>query len=464
MTDDDLKDLPKDDDAASNYEVLTRGLVADVVEALDAEDWARVHELVDGLHAADMADLIGLISPDQRRRLIEGLGATLDSEMLSELEEGLRDEVIDLLDPATLAAAVTELDTDDAVYLLEGLDEEDRDKVLNAVPAPDRIAMRDALSYPEDSAGRLMQRDLVAVPPYWTVGHTIDYLRDAEEIPSQFHMIFVIDPKFHPIGTMPLDKLLRSRRPTLLKDLMEPQPRLIPVDMDQEEVAYQFQQYRLVSAPVVDEEERLLGVVTVDDIVDVINEEAEEDILRLAGVQDDSLYGSMLETVRTRFTWLFVNLLTAVLASVVISFFDATIQQMVALAVLMPIVASMGGNAGTQTLTIAVRALATKELTVTNAWRAINKELLVGLINGILLAVIIGVAASIWTGSLGLGGVLAAAMIVNMVVAALAGILVPMGLEKIGVDPAVASSVFVTTITDVVGFFAFLGLAAAVLL
>ena len=466
MTDDDLKDLPKDDDAASNYEVLTRVLVADVVEALDKEDWARVHELVDGLHSADMADLIGLVSPDQRRRLIEGLGATLDYEMLPELEEGVRDDVVDILDPSTIAAAVTELDTDDAVYLLEGLDEEDREKVLSAVPAPDRIAMRDALSYPEDSAGRLMQRDLVAVPPYWTVGHTIDYLRDADEedVPWQFHMIFVIDPKFHPIGTVPLDKLLRSRRPTLLKDVMEPQPRLIPVDMDQEEVAYQFQQYRLVSAPVVDEEERLLGVVTVDDIVDVINEEAEEDILRLGGVQDDSLYGSMLETVRTRFTWLFVNLLTAVLASVVISFFDATIQQMVALAVLMPIVASMGGNAGTQTLTIAVRALATKELTVTNAWRAINKELLVGLINGVLLAIIIGVAASIWTGSLGLGGVLAAAMVVNMVVAAMAGILVPMGLEKIGVDPAVASSVFVTTITDVVGFFAFLGLAGALLL
>jgi magnesium transporter len=459
VTEPDLKDLPRDDDTASNYEVLTRDLVGGVIDALDNEDWARVHELVDGLHSADMADLIGLISTDQRRRLIVGLEARLDSAMLSELEEGVRDEVIDLLDPKTIAAAVTELDTDDAVYLLEGLDEEEREKVLDAVPAPDRIAMRDALSYPEDRAGRLMQRDLVAVPPYWTVGHTIDYLRDAEDVPSQFHMILVIDPKFHPIGTVPLDKLLRSRRPTLLKDLMEPQPRLIPVDMDQEEVAYQFQQYRLVSAPVVDDQERLLGVVTVDDVVDVINEEAEEDIYRLAGVQDDDLYGSIPSTVRTRFTWLSVNLFTALLAASVIKHFDATIQQMVALAVLMPIVAGMGGNAGTQSLAVAVRGLATRELTVTNAMRQVMKEMAVGAINGVLLALLIGTAAAFWFSNPMLGVVLGCAMVVNLICAALAGILVPLTLDRLGVDPAVASSIFVTTITDVVGFFSFLGLA-----
>jgi magnesium transporter len=456
-------EIRKDDEAPANYEVLTPDLVGEVTHAIDAEDWNRVHALVDPLHAADMADLFGFISSDDRRRLIEALGNKVDPEMLSELEEGLRDEIIDLVDPKVIAAAVEALDTDDAVYLLEGLDEEDREAVLNAVPAPDRIAMRDALAYPEDSAGRLMQRDLVAVPPYWTVSHTIDYLRDAEDISSRFHVVFVVDPKFHPIGTVALDVLLRSRRPALLKDLMAPNPRLIPVDMDQEEVAFQFQQYRLVSAPVVDEEERLLGTVTVDDIVDVINEEAEEDIYRLAGVQDEDIYGSIPATVRTRFTWLVVNLFTAILAASVIKHFDATIQQMVALAVLMPIVAGMGGNAATQTLAVAVRALATRQLGVSNALRHVLKEAMVGSINGMLLAVLIGTAAAIWFSNPLLGMVLGLAMIINIISAALAGILVPLTLDRLGVDPAVASSIFVTMVTDVVGFFAFLGLAGLIL-
>lgn len=442
---------------------LTPDFVRDVVEALDGGEAERVRALVAPLHAADLADLIGLLRSDERRRLIEMLGAELDPEVLSELDETVRDEVLRILDPQHLAAAVAQLDTDDAVYLLEDLDEERQRAILRAMSAHDRAAIEQGLAYPEYTAGRLMQREAVFVPPFWTVGQTIDYLRADEELPEEFYEIFVVDPAFHPVGTVPLSRVIRTRRAARIDEIMDRDLTTIPARMDQEEVAFLFEQYNLVSAPVVDDDGRLVGIITIDDVVDVIREEASEDILRLGGVGEGYLSDNVLRTTRRRFSWLFVNLLTAILASLVIAQFDATIEQVVALAVLMPIVASMGGNAGTQTLTVAVRALAANDLTPTNALRVINRELLVGLVNGILFAVLMGAIGTLWFASPLIGAILAAAMIINMIVAGLAGILVPLTLDRLGIDPAVASSVFVTTVTDVVGFFAFLGLATWIL-
>ena len=446
--------------AADQVHPVQPGFVRAVLAALDAGDEDRVHALTDPLHAADVADLLELISADQRKNLLAVLRDDLDPAILSELEEAVRDDVIDQLEPGDIAAAVSELESDDAVYILEDLEEDERQAVLDAVPAEERAAVEVGLAYPEDSAGRLMQRDLIAVPPFWTVGQTIDYLRETEDLPDSFFEIFAVDPKHHSVGTVALDKIMRTKRPVRIEDMMEREHTLIPVAMDQEEVSFLFKQYGLMSAAVVDPEGRLVGVITVDDVVDVIDEEAEEDLLLLAGVQEGDINEPVMVTTRTRLSWLLVNLGTAILASIVISLFAVSIEKLVALAVLMPIVASMGGNAGTQTLTVTVRALATHELTATNAARAVFKEVFVGGFNGILLAALIGVIAGLWFGNLALGYVLAAAMVINMLVAGLAGILVPLGLNRMNVDPAVASSVFVTTITDVVGFFAFLGLAA----
>jgi len=452
--------------AADNAEAVATAnpeFVRNVVRLLDSGDEAGLHALLDPVHAADTADLLELVSNDQRKRLIEFLRADLDPAILSELEEATRDDVMEQLAPQDIAEAVSELDADDAVYLLEDLEEEHRQAVLDAVPAEERAALESGLSYPEDSAGRLMQRDLIAVPPFWTVGQTIKYLRETDNLSERFHEIFVVDPHYHPVGTISLDRLLRGKRPLPVSEIMDTAQTLIPVTMDQEEVSYLFKQYGLLSAATVDRHGRLVGVITVDDIVDVIDEEAEEDLMLLSGVQEGDINESTLVTSRTRLYWLLVNLGTAILASLVIAQFGASIEALVALAVLMPIVASMGGNAGTQTLTVTVRALATRELTSTNAFRAVVKELAVGAINGLLLAIVIGLVAGLWFNSAGLGMVLAAAMIINMLVAGLAGILIPLALVRLDIDPAVASSVFVTTITDVVGFFAFLGLAAAFL-
>ena len=435
-------------------------LVENVVAALRRDDFASVHETVKDLHAADQADLMEQLTSRNLRRFIDGMGDALDGEVLSELEETVRDEVIDLLKPEEIAAAVTEMDTDDAVYVLEDLDASERREILDAVPDEERYELEAGLSFPEDSAGRLMQQDFIAVPSFWTVGQTIDYMREDDDLPDDFYEVYVVDATMNPEGTVPLNRMMRSKRNMDMRDIMEDEPILVPASMDQEEVAFLFQQYDLVSALVVDDGNRLIGSIMVDDIVDVIQEEAEEDIMLLGGVGEGGIHESTFQTTQDRFVWLFANLGTAILASIVINQFGATIEQMVALAVLMPIVASMGGNAGTQTLTIAVRALGTKELTSSNALRTISREAIVGVINGILFAVIIGVVAALWFELPMLGWVIAAAMIINMIVAALAGILIPLGLARAGVDPAVASSVFVTTITDVVGFFAFLTLAA----
>lgn len=441
-------------------QALTPEFVRGVVEALDRGADAEVRARLADVHEADIADLLGLVGPDQRRALVHALGEELTPEILSELSEDVRDEVLDLMAPKAIADAVQALDTDDAVYLLQDMDEERQQEVLSHMSEADRAAVELSLQYPDYSAGRLMQREVVAVPGFWSLGQIIDHLRETPDLPDEFFEIFIVDPAGHLLGTVPVSHVVRAPRPTLVADIMDKEPVKVPVGLDQEEVAYLFEQYSLVSAPVVDEDDRLVGMITVDDIVEVIQEAASEDLLALGGVSDEEgPTAGVLEITRGRFSWLFINLLTAILASIVIGFFGATIQQVVALAILMPIVASMGGNAGTQTLTVAVRAIAMRELTPANAARIIMREVLVGGLNGIIFALIMGLVGWLWFDDRGLGAVLATAMVINLVCAGLAGILVPLGLQRAGIDPAVSSTVFVTTVTDVVGFFVFLGLA-----
>ncbi len=405
------------------------------------------------------------LSKDELRLVVDGLWSVIDSDVLTYLDAAVREEVIDLLGPKELARAVSELDSDDAVEVFEDLDEEAQHRILSRLPRAYRTLLEESLTYPEDSAGRLMQREMVVIPSAWSVGETIDYMRESEDLPDDFYDLFIVNPKHKPIGFVPLSRVLRTKRPVRLTEIMDTDLRPIPLTMNQEDVAYAFRQYGLVSAPVLDDAGRLVGVITVDDVVHVIDEEAEEDIMKLGGVgESGDLYTAYWPTVRARSAWLVVNLMTAIVASLVIGLFQGTIERVVALAVLMPIVASMGGNAGTQTLTVAVRALAMKDLTSANAWRFINKELLVGVFNGVLFALVTGAVAWAWFDQPQIGLVIGAAMIVNMIVAGLSGALIPMGLERLGVDPAIASSVFLTTVTDVIGFFAFLGLAAAFLL
>ena len=444
---------------------LDADLTGNVVQALAEGRPGRVRDLISPLHYADIADLLERLSPDERTALHDIIGDDFEADVLSELDETVRDEIIENMDTDDLAAAVADLDSDDAFRIIEDLEAEEQQQVLDAIPGADRALIEEGLTYPDDSAGRLMQRELVNVPAHWTVGRTIDFMRDdTEGLPQVFYDIFVIDPRHRPLGFIPLSRLLMTKRPVLVADIMEPEMKLIPVATDQEDVAFLFRQRDLVSAPVVDDGGRLVGAITVDDVVDVIVEEHKEDIMYLGGLPVDDLYSAAVDTTRSRFSWLLVNLATAILASATIGLFEASIEQMVALAVLMPIVASMGGNAGTQTMTVAVRALATKELTSTNALRVIGKELIVGGINGIVFAVITGIVAWVWFSNSTLAVVIAMAMIVNMVVAGLAGTAIPIILDRAGKDPAIASGVFLTTMTDVVGFFTFLGLAAWLLL
>ena len=439
---------------------LPPDLVREVRDALADGQVGAVEEIMLPLHPADQADVIEYLDSDERLLLIDVLGSAIDPEVLAELDPGLREEAIDQLGPHDFVRVLSALDSDDAVEIFEDLDDEVQNRLLTALPRAYRQLIEESLSYPEDSAGRLMQREFVAVPAAWTVGQTIDFMRGAEELPDDFYDLFVVNPKHKPVGAIPLSRVLRSRRPQRLTEIMDTDLKPVALEMDQEDVAYTFRQYRLVSAPVTDESGRLVGVITVDDVVDVIDEEAEEDIMKLGGVGEADLYSAALDTTKSRFPWLVVNLLTAILASLVIGLFEGTIEQLVALAVLMPIVASMGGNAGTQTLTVAVRSIAMKDLTAANALRFVWRELLVGGSNGVLFAVLTGVIAWLWFADPWLGLVIGVAMIVNMVVAGLSGTVIPLGLERLGVDPAIASSVFLTTVTDVVGFFAFLGLAA----
>jgi len=424
---------------------------------------------LEGFHHSDLADAFGLLDRSLRKRLVESVKDELDPDLLFELEDHLRKEVTDSLTPEAVAEVITEMDSDEAVQVLEDMDEDDRAEVLSSVPREEREDIEVGLAFPEDSAGRRMQTDVVSVGTNWTVGQTIDYLREESDLPEEFLDLFVVDEEARPVGIISLSRILRSPRNTLMREIADETQVLIPAETLQEEVALLFEKYDLTTAGVVDQGGKLLGMITVDDVMEVAREEFEEDVLLLGGVGEETMDDSVLQSSSKRFAWLLVNLVTAALASVVISMFDATIEQMVALAVLMPIVASMGGNAGTQTLTITVRALATKELTSYNTMRAIRKELLVGVLNGLLFACLAGLATIFIFGDYGessllLGGIIAGAMVINMIVAGLSGIILPILLEHAGVDPAVASGVFVTTVTDVVGFFAFLGLASLVLL
>ena len=443
---------------------LTPELVRAILEALDQEDVNRLEALVVPLHAADTADLLEQITPSQRAQVIDALKPDIDPDILAYLGESALEDVRDLLGNDDFARLVRELDVDDAVEVIGEFDDELQREILAAVPAAERRMVEEALTFPEESAGRLMRRDVVALPMFWNIGQTIDYLRGSKDLPSEFYAVFVVDPAHKPVGMIALSDILRNPRDVKLAALVEGEPTTVQADMDQEEVAYLFQQYGLTEVAVVDGEGRLLGAVTFDDMVDVINEESEEDVLRLGGVAETDLNDSIIDTTRKRFVWLLVNLGTAVLASLVIGLFVDTLQTVVALAVLMPIVASMGGNAGTQSMTVAVRALATKDLTEANALRVIGKEIAVGLLNGVLFAALIGVVAWLWFANAMLGGVIAGAMIANLLVAGMSGALIPLLLDRMNVDPAVAAGVFLTTVTDVVGFFVFLALGAVFLL
>lgn len=444
--------------------VLGPRLLSSILFAIETQDQAQLVALMEPLHAADIADLLEQVNAFDRRRIIELYGRELDGEILSEIDDGIREEVIALMRPEVLAEAVRDLESDDVVDLIEDLEEGAQEAILASLEDADRVAVEQSLSYPEFSAGRLMQREVVMGPEHWSVGQAIDYMRETEGLPEDFYHMVITDPLLHPIGHVTLGKILGAPRAQKLRDILEPGFRTFRVDESESDVAYAFNQYHMISAPVVDEDDRLIGVITIDDAMNVLDEEHEEDIMRLAGVGEGTLADRVLDTVKQRLPWLAVNLLTAIMASLVIAQFEGTITALVALAVLMPIVASMGGNAGTQALTVAVRAIATRDLTGANVWRVIRREVLVGLVNGIIFAVIMGAVGIVWFGSPALGGVIAVAMVINLVVAGLAGIGVPVVLERIGVDPALASGAFVTTVTDIVGFFAFLGLAATFLL
>ncbi len=439
---------------------LTADFVRAVSSALSAEDQKTARSLTKELHAADLADLIEQLRRSERVDLIDKLGRTFDIESLPELEEDVRDELMEALPNNVIASAVRKLDTDDAVYLIEDLEESDREEILKKVPKSERDALTRALDYPEDTAGRLMQTEFVAIPGFWTVDKTVKFLRENNDLPKNFYEIYIVDEAFHTTGWVPVSHILRSAGNTTMKEMEIPHTTIFNVSDEESDVAYKFEQYNLTSAAVIDNDNRLVGTLTIDDMVDVIQDEAEEDILRLGGVGDEDITSTILTTTRSRFGWLLINLVTAIFASWVISLFDATIEQMVALAVLMPIVASMGGNAGTQTMTVAVRAIATRDLSGANSGRVIGRETAVGIINGVAFATLLGLFSWWWFGSGQLGIVIAVAMIVNMLVAALAGILIPIGLDHYEIDPATSSGVFVTTVTDVVGFFVFLGLAA----
>lgn len=432
--------------------------VSSLIEAGEAEPLKLM--LADA-HEADMGDLIEQLDAEQRPRLIALLGTAFDFTALTEVDETIRVGILEDLPPETVADGVAELERDDAVYILEDLDEADRSEILDRIPAIERVALKRALDYREDSAGRRMSDAFIAVPPFWTVGHVIDHLREADDGPEEFSAIFVVDPAYRLMGHVRLDRLLRTKRPVAVTTLMEEDPHTIRADEDQHDARLEFERYNLMSAPVVDEAGRLVGVLTVDDIVDVIEEEADAEIKALGGVKpDEEISDSVWSIAKGRFTWLFINLITAFIASTVLKSFETQLETMVALAVLAPIVASQGGNAATQTMTVAVRALATHDLGPHNAVRVIGREAMVGLINGLAFAVITGAIAGLWFSTLDLGIVIGLAMVCNLVAGALGGILIPMALDRFGADPAVSSGPFVTTVTDVVGFLAFLSIAA----
>ena len=454
-------DLPDTTSELDEDDRLKPEFVRAVCEAVDRGDDEAARELVEPLHPADLADLFELVPGEQRAALAAAIAERLNGDVLAEMNDWVRDAVIEALTATQVADLAAQLDTDDAVAIIEDLDDAEQRAVLRALDPDDRAAIEEALSYPEESAGRLMQRELVAVPEHWTVGDALDYLRADDVLTTDFWEIFVVDPAHKPVGTCQLSWILRTPRSVAIGDVMAREQTLIPVDMDQEEVALRFQKYALISAAVVDNSSRLVGMITVDDIVHIIQEEAGEDALLLSGAGEGDINEPVFDSYKARVRWLIANLFTALLASFIISRFEGTIERMVALATLMPIVAGVGGNAGTQTLAVTVRAMATNQLTQSNTARAIGREIRVALLNGATIALVIGTGVALIFANVLLGGVIAAAMMTNILVAGLAGVLVPVVLERLRADPAVASSVFVTMTTDSIGFLAFLGLASA---
>ena len=444
--------------------VIDKQKMAIVLSALASGNRVDLTEVLEPLHPADIADIIEQLNTTDRARFIRLYDTEFYGDILSEIDEHIREEVIAELKPDVLAEAVRDLESDDVVDIVEDLEEEQKETILNALDEGDRVAVQSLLSYPEQSAGRLMQREVVMAPEHWSVGMAIDFLRNDAILPDQFYHIVLVDPRLHPVGNVSLGKLMSSKRSVLLKEIIEDVFQVIPADQDEADVAYAFNQYHLISAPVVDMENRVVGVITIDDAMVVLDEELEEDIMLLAGIGDSSVSDTIIETVRGRLPWLVVNLVTAILASIVIAQFEATIAQFVALAILMPIIASMGGNAATQSLTVAVRAIATKDISSTNIGRVIRREVGVGILTGLIFAVSMGLIGVFWFGTAMLGVVIAISMLINLVVANLAGTTIPVILEKLGIDPALASGAFVTTVTDVVGFFAFLSIAGILLL
>jgi magnesium transporter len=455
----DIEDIALGDDYALNAHFVDM-----VIDAADRGDTARLRELVHALRAEDIADLMGFLSADYREEIIPLLDSDDLADMLADLDTNLREEVLESIEPGRLAAAMGELDSDDAADVIDDMEDDQRAEVLAAMSDVDRAAIETTLAYADETAGRLMQREVLAAPQFWTVGQTIDYVGQAgDELPDLFFEAYVVDPAYHPVGSLPVSLLLRSSRDALLIDIMEAVTE-IAVDLDQEEVAYIFDKYHLISAPVIDKSGRLVGQITVDDIVGVIHEEAEEDILALAGVSDAGRDADMIDIVKARLPWLLINLVTETLAVSSIALFQDAIAKVVALAVLMPIVSSLGGNAGTQTLAVAVRALASRELTSANAGRIVRREILVGITNGVILAIVMGAAVFAFYHDVRLSITVGLALVANIFVAAVGGILAPLALEKMGRDPAVSSSIFVTFLTDFMGFLAVLAIASLILL
>ncbi|WP_448662791.1 magnesium transporter [Sphingomonas sp. CJ20] len=456
----------RDDTASAESELdeddrLKPEFVSAVLEAVAAGDNEAAHAKVAPLHPADIADLVELTPSELRPALAAAISDLIDGDVLAEMNDWVREALIESLTATQVADIAAELDTDDAVAIIEDMDAEDQREVLRALDPDDRAAIEEALSYPEETAGRLMQRELIAVPEHWTVGNVLDYLRGDEELTTDFWEIFVVDPAHKPVGTCMLSWILRTPRAVTVSDVMKREQTLIPADMDQEEVALRFQKYALISAAVVDSSGRLVGMITVDDVVHIISEEAGEDILRLSGAGEGDINEPVFDSYKGRVRWLITNLATALVAATIISLFEGTIQRMVALAALMPIVAGVGGNAGTQTMAVTVRALATNQLTQSNMLRAVRRELSIALLNGLTVAVVIGTAVGLFYGHPALGAVIATAMLGNIVIAGLAGVIVPLTLDRLNADPAVASSIFVTMTTDSMGFLVFLGLASA---
>lgn len=449
----------RDEDGA-----IDQGFVEQVSQAVLLSDVTALREFVGELHEADLGDLLEALDAEERPKLISLLGGDFDFTALTEVDDAVREEILEELSPEAVAEGVRELDTDDAVYILEDLDEADKQEILEKLTPAERTVLQQGLDYPEGSAGRRMQAEVIAVPPFWTVGHAIDYLRETQELPERFFEIFVADPGHHFVGTVRLDRLLRSKRPVSVADLVEDDRRIVQASDDLEDVARMFQRYNLVAAPVVDASGRLVGVMTVDDVVDMIEDAADDDVKQLGGVDaEEEISDSVRQVALGRFRWRFISLVAAFISASVMALFEAQLEKLVALAVLAPIVASQGGNAATQTMTVAVRALGTGELGGWNMSRFFRREMVVGLLNGIAFALITGAVAGLWFGNPMLGLVIGLAMVTTLIIAALAGVAVPLALDKAGIDPAISSGTFVTTVTDVVGFFSFLGIATLLL-